>query len=546
MRLLFLLMGICICWGCTKPPNNDRSIAAPISQEDSLPSAKITALEKKVYSFNNRFFYDSSQQYIQHFLEQPNISNSERFYAFLIRSYTYKRLFDYPSTFYNLDSALFYGKQTPFSKFFETNIQAQRALALFDTHNYQAADSLMQLLKAQKYAHLDTEYTAKIIMQEAYILYLNKEYAAAKQKYLLAGKLIQKSSPCDMPMIYGKMIQLYGAIADSTEIKKILFKGLACADSCGIEKYTLYLYETAIGAYLSSKNYTEMSLYHKKFNILNDKYRSSEYLNKIHSIENKYKLSQKEKLLLIKTSQIKEQKAWIVFLILSLWIIGSIIVIYGFWQRQKLMQKEQKQHDSFTQRLFEDIEAERERIAHDLHDGINHELLSLKRGLNEPMSRNNIDKIIGDIREICRNLHPVMLKNIGLRLSVETLCEQFSDSNTLFISYEIEDTKHLLSPNEELQIFRIIQEALVNTAKYAEASVAKVSILKEKEHIMIEIRDNGKGFNVEESLNSATAFGLPSILQRAKNIKAKANIESSSKGTIIQIFIPYSDKHSKT
>jgi two-component system NarL family sensor kinase len=131
-----------------------------------------------------------------------------------------------------------------------------------------------------------------------------------------------------------------------------------------------------------------------------------------------------------------------------------------------------------------------------------------------------------------------MLQSIGLKLSIETLCQQFSDTETLFVAHQIEYPKKLISLDEELQIYRIIQEALSNSAKYAQANAAKVTILAEEgKQIFIEVRDNGKGFDVEKALNSANAFGLHSILQRAHYVGANAHISSSPKGTVVQIKI---------
>ena len=88
-------------------------------------------------------------------------------------------------------------------------------------------------------------------------------------------------------------------------------------------------------------------------------------------------------------------------------------------------------------------------------------------------------------------------------------------------------------------MYRIIQEALNNTLKHGKANAAKVIVVSSESKLHVEIKDNGSGFNVTEHLNSSKSFGLQSILQRAKAIAAKINIESSEKGTSISLNINF-------
>ena len=98
--------------------------------------------------------------------------------------------------------------------------------------------------------------------------------------------------------------------------------------------------------------------------------------------------------------------------------------------------------------------------------------------------------------------------------------------------------KETLLSADELQIYRIIQEALTNIIKYAQAYAAKITILEQKDKISIEIKDNGKGFDVKQTLNGGKAFGLHNIIERSRVIGGEANINSSVEGTIIHINIP--------
>ncbi len=94
-----------------------------------------------------------------------------------------------------------------------------------------------------------------------------------------------------------------------------------------------------------------------------------------------------------------------------------------------------------------------------------------------------------------------------------------------------------LSSSDELQLYRIIQEALSNVIKYADAIAAKITIYENDTVLFIEIKDNGKGFNVNELLTNSKSFGLHNIIERSRAIGGTAIITSDKKGTIITIEI---------
>jgi signal transduction histidine kinase len=245
----------------------------------------------------------------------------------------------------------------------------------------------------------------------------------------------------------------------------------------------------------------------------------------------------KEKALQIQT--LAKKNALIALLIASLVsLLVSAFAIY-LWQRQKTLKQDKANTMNFTKQLLESTEEERKRIASDLHDSISHELLDLKHILKQDSTTINtkIDSIINDIRGISRNLHPVMFDKIGLEPNIEQLVERIQLQNNFMVSSEI-NYKGSLSSADELQVYRIIQEALTNIIKYAQAHAGKITMEENKERIFIEIKDNGKGFNVKEALNSGKSFGLHNIIERSRVIGGEAKIVSSEEGTIITINIP--------
>ena len=201
--------------------------------------------------------------------------------------------------------------------------------------------------------------------------------------------------------------------------------------------------------------------------------------------------------------------------------------------------EEQLKQEQFTFQLLQNTEEERNRIANELHDSVNHDLLNIKNKLanNKNVTDTEVEHVIEEVRNISRNLYPAVLQNLGLQASIESLCERLSEESALFTTCEIDYQKQL-RPSQELQLYRIIQEALNNTLKHGKANAAKVILISENGYLSLEIKDNGNGFDVDQQLKNPKSFGLQSILQRAKAIAGKIKILSNDKGTQIFIQIP--------
>lgn len=290
---------------------------------------------------------------------------------------------------------------------------------------------------------------------------------------------------------------------------------------------------------LQKKDYKSALQYKEQVQIANDSLSNKVLRIKTKELDKKYQTQQKEQKIILQNTEIEQKNVSIALLVAS--IIGLFFLIFAFylWQKQKTLKQDKTNNLNFTKQLLESTEDERKRIASDLHDSISHELLDLKYILKQDSTTINtkIDSIINDIRGISRNLHPVMFDKIGLEPNIEQLVERIQQQNDFMVNTEI-NYKGSLSSADELQIYRIIQEALTNMIKYAKAHAGKITMDENQSSIFIEIKDNGKGFNVKEALNSGKSFGLHNIIERSRVIGGEAKIQSSPEGTVIHIILP--------
>lgn len=259
---------------------------------------------------------------------------------------------------------------------------------------------------------------------------------------------------------------------------------------------------------------------------------------KVMELETKYQTQKKEQEIKVQKETISKNNALIGSMLAVFVVLIMGLIIYFLKQKQNQMIIEKRQSQKFTKNLLDKTEEERKRIASDLHDSVSHELLNLKGVFEQNHEELNtkIDVIINDIRTISRNLHPVLFDKIGLQSSMEHLVERMQNNHDFMITTHIEYTNSL-SKESELQLYRIVQEALSNIIKYSNAIAAKVTFIEKGGKYCLEIIDNGQGFNVEETLLQKDAFGLHNILERSKAIGGQAQLFSSEKGTRIVVEI---------
>lgn len=235
----------------------------------------------------------------------------------------------------------------------------------------------------------------------------------------------------------------------------------------------------------------------------------------------------------------KTFKNLIFFVSLAIILFFGIVILYR--NRQNL-KSQKKLQEVFSQKLLVSQEAERRRISEDLHDGIGQQLLLIKHKLiltGDQETKKMVDATIDEIRNISQDLHPFALQELGITRAIERTLQQIDENSTLFISSEIENIDNLFSPEEEVNIYRIVQESLNNIIKHANAEACKVHIKKIANNITISIKDNGVGFDFLEKSQDKKSLGLKTLLERTKFLSGQMKLISKKEnGTHIEFKFP--------
>ena len=205
-------------------------------------------------------------------------------------------------------------------------------------------------------------------------------------------------------------------------------------------------------------------------------------------------------------------------------------------------------------------ETERLRIARDLHDGIGQKLTALKFGLesiNLPEDssvfptvvrlRDLAKEIILSIRVATFNLSPPELSDYGLVVALEKLCRELSRLTGERILFENDGFTARLPPDREVNIYRIVQEAVNNAIKYARANYILVRLSPGDDLFSITVTDDGEGFapedQVEEVPQSGGGLGMRHMASRVEDLNGRMFVRSDPEtGTKITINLPIEEK----
>lgn len=194
------------------------------------------------------------------------------------------------------------------------------------------------------------------------------------------------------------------------------------------------------------------------------------------------------------------------------------------------------------------MEAERKRIATNLHDEIGPKLSAIKlhmaqieppddldKSLMEKSSQ-QIDEVIQYFRDVSFELLPNTLVRYGIAAATDELIERLP-AGQLTIHFKADEM--VLKKEDEINLFRIIQELIHNTIKHAKASVMEIMITHVPPNMVLQTNDDGIGFLYTEKMKTANGLGLLSIQSRVEILKGRMTVDTQpGKGTQYTIEIP--------
>lgn len=217
--------------------------------------------------------------------------------------------------------------------------------------------------------------------------------------------------------------------------------------------------------------------------------------------------------------------------------------------QQQLLQEQEHKHKAINQASIAAQEAERSEISRELHDNVNQLLMSAKLFMNSAQTdhenaKAHIEKAVTyqmmaveEIRRLSKALNTSLVKMIGLSRSIDDIVINMKAFQKIETKFEYDkQLDKLLSDDQKLMIFRIIQEQTNNIIKYSDAKNVMIIIREDKNNIYLSIKDNGKGFDT--SIHSK-GIGLINIYNRVDAFGGQVELISSpGNGCILNIVFP--------
>ena len=225
---------------------------------------------------------------------------------------------------------------------------------------------------------------------------------------------------------------------------------------------------------------------------------------------------------------------------------------------ERALREGERRIRALLRRLTATQEAERRRIAADLHDFVGQNLTALGVALETMRNRRSgedgsmfdeIAELLKDtmdsVRQTMSDLRPPLLDDYGLVAALESHARQFSLRTGLAVSVEGRRIGVRPAPNVELALFRIAQEALANALKHAGATSARIAVWSKGGFLRLSIEDDGNGFAEPSGARAERrgGWGLPMMRERAEEAGGTLRIEFPTKGTRVVAEVPHVDSN---
>jgi signal transduction histidine kinase len=387
--------------------------------------------------------------------------------------------------------------------------------------------------------------------------------AAYANKGIIFSKALNFESGVAMNLAESGRAYLY--LHKYAEAKKVLNEAVEISQRNNLGEELQLALDLVRFAEAATGDFTASAAYDKMYRKLMDSVFNQQAANNILELESKYLTAEKQNQII---SLQKEKEIQGLSLqrknIFNAILIGGVIIILiisllgyrNYKQKQKLQQQriselETQQQLITAENVLKGEEQERIRLAKDLHDGLGGMLSGIKFSLNTMkgnlvMTPDNaqafersidmLDSSIKEMRRVAHNMMPEALVKFGLDTALKDFCNDINRTGALEISYQsIGLENEIIEQTAAITIYRIVQELINNTMKYAAAKTAIVQVAKSGSQLAITVEDDGVGFDTA-LLKHSKGMGWSNIQNRVDFLKGKVDVRSEKeKGTSVHI-----------
>ncbi len=375
-------------------------------------------LKREISKLNDQHAYEKSIVLLEDILNNPKATAYERAHAYLQKSLTYKRLYNYAVALKNLDLALAESKRT--GKQFEemeSLVMMQRMFIYFDLQRYEEFEELFKQIDERRLRYVDTE-TKAVYTSTLGILAMNKKAYAQADTYLdQAIALLLLDNPKHLPNVYRVKVLLYGEQGAMDKAMAAFNKGLNYADQYKMDIYRIIMYETMTKLYKDRGDYKNAFAYQMQVSDARTKYNANNVSGTLTELEKDLLFNRKAQ----EVGKEKQQKIYLsiisVILLLLLGTFARLLVVSR--QKRELMEKE----NSYIRQEVEVLTHELSQLGPSKIDLKTFSLTSRQLDIIRLVQEGKTNKQIGELLFISENTVKYHLKQIYETLGVVSRTE---------------------------------------------------------------------------------------------------------------------------
>lgn len=454
------------------------------------------------------------------------------------------------------------------------------SLAAFEKMNFAAGKGACYvnisetLLNQNKYQEAETAaYKGEAILLESG----NKLHLA--YIYSVLGKLYWETSQPQKRLLYqtkalalaqenqddfisalnqGYLGRTYLELGEMAKAKHYLDASLQMAEKIGQKSVALDAYAHLRDWHLLQNQFEIARQYDEQYNSGMDSVFNAKMAEKVADSQTKYETEKKEAEIAAQKLELFSQRAWIYSLLAGL--LALIVLGYLFYNRYRLRKNAElnaaiiREQQLGLNAVIEAQEAERKRIAQELHDSIAQEMAAIRMGfsvLQHKMAKSSpqeaqqidslaqqLDQSCTEVRAISHTMMPPTLEQQGLAPSLELLLQNTLRHSGLNYKFENGELPEKLSEKTKLGLYRITQELLNNVIKHAKASKVMILLHTAGNQLILSVEDDGQGFDFEQARTKGT-MGLLNIISRVRTLDGSFQTESvQPTGTLVSVAVP--------
>ena len=433
-----------------------------------------------------------------------------------------------------------------------------------------AYDEMQDYQKALYYNFKAVDYFKKTDTSYLFTWYSNigntyiklEDYSQAEKFTLLALTASNAQERYVTRVNLANIYQKKGAYDKAEKVLQSVIQDLIKTDNT---KYLSEAYFVMHELHKKKGNYAEALVYYEKFKEKEDEYLNEQKIKSINELTIQFETEKKQNQILQQKNQIyqnqiqlKNRRLWLIRVGALAIIIGLIGALFYFKQRNKIRQQKRESDLQLAIKTIENqnkLQEQRLAISRDLHDNIGSQLTFIISSIDTTkMFLGDENKKLSDrlaqinaftkdtILELRDTIWAMNNSQIGLE-DLQTRILNFIDNAgfaTEKMSFKFQNkinnfNQYTLNSKNGMHVYRILQEAINNAIKHANASLISIKLSEEKAHISLQIKDNGQGFDAS---GNSYGNGLKSMQNRAKDMGGELSIVSAESGTTIQLKIP--------